>query len=152
MNILTTSGPFRCRHRTVFRNLAELKLRPIGVDISRMFWVFQCEGASPGYVPSLINNIRPQIAHERIESPTRPRQRLGIPHLLSIRFPPCVRLLMWEVRRCLVFHEGGRAEKACSHNPSTECGWCGTETGCGSGKGFSHDRSLRTLLMNDTAR
>lgn len=77
-------------------------------------------GASPRCVPSLIKDIRPQITHERIESSTCPRQRLGIPHLVSISSPPCVRLLKWEVRRCLDLHEGGRVEKACSHNQRTE--------------------------------
>ena len=86
MNILTTSGPFRCRHRTVFRNLAELKLESGEVDMNDAFRLLRYEGRSPRYVPSLIKDIRPQITHERIESSTCPRQRLGIPHLLSIAF------------------------------------------------------------------
>ena len=107
INILTTSGPFRCRHRTVFRNLAELKLRSRRMDMNNAFFVLRHKGTSPGHRPSLIKNIRPQIAHERIESSACSRQRLGISHLLSIRFLPCVRLLLWGVRRCLVSHEGG---------------------------------------------
>ena len=37
INILTTSGPFRCRHLTVFRNLAELKLESGEVGVNDVF-------------------------------------------------------------------------------------------------------------------
>lgn len=92
------------------------------------------------YVPSLIQNVCPQITHERIESSACPRQRLGIPHLLSISFPPRDRLLMWEIRRCLVSHEGERVEKVGSRDPSAECG----ERRSGTEYGFSHDYPLQT--------
>jgi len=111
-----------------------------------------CERTSPRYVPSLIQNVCPQITHERIEGSTCPRQRLGIPHLPSISFPPCVRLLMWEVQRYLVSHESGRVEKACSCNPSAGCGECrgGTEyshlAAAGRQSLFSHGCSLQTVL------
>ena len=63
-------------------------------DVSDVVYAFLCGDRGPKYVPSLIQNVCPQITHERIKSSTCPCQRLGIPHLLSISFPPCIRLLM----------------------------------------------------------